>query len=71
MGSYINNLKLKFVIINIILPILLGGVIYVFFRSSDLLMFSWFKFLKIYGFVHFIIKYTFLYKKKIPYYILY
>lgn len=62
MGSYINNLKLKFVIINIILPILLGGTIYVFFRSSDLLMFSWFKFLKIDGFVHFIPKeYTLLY----------
>ena len=68
MGSYINNLKLKFVIINIILPILLGGVIYVFFRSSDLLMFSWFKFLKIDGFVHFIRKYTVLYQKNIPYY---
>lgn len=71
MGSYINNLKLKFVIINIILPILLGGTIYVFFRSSDLLMFSWFKFLKIDGFIHFIRKYTVLYQKNIPYYILY
>ncbi|MDR2878954.1 MAG: hypothetical protein LBV03_03475 [Fusobacteriales bacterium] len=71
MDSYIDNLKLKFVVINIIFPILLGGIIYVFFRSSNLLMFSWFKFLKLDGFIYFIRKYTVLYQKNIPYYALY
>lgn len=37
-----NYYKLKLFIIHIFFPISIGGLIYIFFRSKSLLMFSWF-----------------------------
>lgn len=39
------------VLFNVVLPILLGGYIYISFRSESLLMFSWFKKLQLYDLI--------------------
>ena len=52
--------------LHVILPMLIGGVIYVLFRSNELLMFRWFEFLKIDRVVYSLREYTFYYRKYIP-----
>ena len=52
--------------LHVILPMFIGGVIYVLFRSNELLMFRWFEFLKIDRVVYSLREYTFYYRKYIP-----
>ena len=35
--------NIKFILFNVFLPLLLGGLIYLFFRSESLIMFEWLK----------------------------
>ena len=52
--------------LHVVLTMLIGGVIYVLFRSDTLLMFRWFEFLKLDKLVYSIREYTFYYRKHIP-----
>jgi hypothetical protein len=52
--------------LHVVLTMFVGGVIYILFRSNNLLMFRWFEFLKIDKFVYFLREYTFSYRKYIP-----
>ena len=39
------SFKIKLIIIHCIIPIMIGGLLYVFFRSTSIRMFKWFDFL--------------------------
>ena len=62
---------MKKILLHIILPILLGGMIYVLFKSHDLLMFRWFEFFKIDKFVLSMREFTLQHRKYIPENVLY
>lgn len=55
--------------INVVFPLLLGGLIYILFRSENLLMFSWIKFCKIYSIISFFREHNF--TKYLPQWFLY
>ena len=43
--------KVKFILINIILPIVVGGIIYILFRQDTLIMFNWLHNLNLYDLI--------------------
>lgn len=44
--------RLLTLLLEAVLPLLAGGLIYIFFRTDSLFMFSWFEYLNISGFIH-------------------
>ena len=52
--------------LHIVLPMVIGGVIYILFRSDKLLMFRWFEFIKLDKLIYSVRDYTFYYRKYIP-----
>lgn len=48
------SFKLKLIIIHCIIPLLLGGLVYVLFRSTELRMFYWFSNLGLEYLIHFL-----------------
>ena len=52
--------------LHVVLTMLVGGVIYVLFRSDTLLMFRWFEFFKLDKLIYSLREYTFYYRKYIP-----
>ena len=57
--------------LHVILTMLVGGLIYLLFRSSDLLMFRWFEVLKLDRTIHWIREYFYEYRRFIPASVLY
>ncbi|MCP1224638.1 hypothetical protein [Sebaldella sp. S0638] len=52
--------------LHVILTMVVGGIVYILFRSDTLLMFRWFEFLKIDKIIYSLREYTFYYRKYIP-----
>ncbi len=58
--------KMKRFFLHVIFPMVLGGIMYILFRSYDLLMFRWFEFFRIDGFIAGIRESSLQYKHFIP-----
>ncbi len=52
--------------LHVVLTMIVGGIVYILFRSDTLLMFRWFEFLKIDKIIYSLREYTFYYRKYIP-----
>lgn len=44
--------KVRLIIIHCIAPLFIGGLLYIFFRSTDLRMFKWFSFIGVENLIH-------------------
>ena len=62
--------KYLYIIINIFLPIILGGFIYIVYRSEELMLFSWFNYFGLENFIDFFRKNIFL-SSKVPFWFKY
>ena len=52
--------------LHVVLTMIVGGIVYILFRSDTLLMFRWFEFLKIDKIIYSLREYTFYYRKYMP-----
>jgi len=63
--------QIKHIIIHIILPLVVGALIYILFRSNTLLIFKWLEYININDTIHVVRNHTVLLCKYIPDFLLY
>ena len=59
------NKNNKIFIVNVIIPLIIGGIIYVLFRNKNLIIFDWLNYLGLQEYVNYLRNY-FIFPKKIP-----
>ena len=67
-----NNSRINFnIIFNSTIPIIIGALIYIFFRTNSLFVFNWLKTIGLYDFVIYLRTFTIPYRNYLPHWILF